>query len=194
VDQEALREEHNRLYVEAVELIRPDLRTNEHPEHELAADTVPRLEKAVGLLDRVLELNPPNWSAHWFRGKALQALERHEEALKSFVHALEWHRDPEMAREAGIAAMETGDFALGIGFCKMALEMAPRDHGLLANLGLGLLFDGRPVEARPAFLKSIEINPNDSLTIRLLHVTDEVLAGSRPCPHSPRDIEVEHQH
>jgi Flp pilus assembly protein TadD len=184
-------DEHNRLFLEAVDLIQPELRTSVNPSPPLSAETVPRLEHAIALLDRVVEMNPQNWSAFWMRGKAQQALEDHAAALASFVRALELHPIPDCAREAGIAAAEMGDHALSVGLTRMALKMAPGEPGLLANLGLALLFDNRPAEARPALVEALAGCPSDNVTRALLQATDDVLAGRRSCPHSVRELSAD---
>jgi Flp pilus assembly protein TadD len=183
--------EHNRLYREAVDLITPRLRTAECPEPAMDGDTVEELTRAVELLDRVVELNPGNASAYWFRGKAQQVLEDPESALKSFVRSYEYRPSAEAASEAGISAMEMGDHALGVGLLRMGLQLRPDDPGLLANLGLALLFDGRPVEARPELLKALSLAPQDRTSRSLLQATDDVLADRRPCPHSLRELALE---
>lgn len=142
-------DEHNRLYNEANFLVRDKILIE-------GRQSLPPLEpsvrqyfnRAIALYERVLELNPSNWSAMWFQGKVYQRLEDHNRALAYFARAHKLNpAHPDLAREASLAAMHTAHPKEAVDFANRALECRPSDEGLRANLALALLLAGRIDEA-----------------------------------------------
>lgn len=78
-----------------------------------------RLRHAITLYERVLEMNPTNWSAMWFIGKIHQRFCELPEALIWFERS---HRtnpsQPDVVREASICAMEIGSAGKAIEYAK----------------------------------------------------------------------------
>jgi Flp pilus assembly protein TadD len=137
----------------------------------------------------VVEINPENWAAMWLLGKIYQRLEDFDRSLKWFSRAHRVNPDqPNVAREAAISALELGRPEQAIAFCERAIEAKPDDAGLRGNLALALLFSNRPDEARTVAGEALRRDPTDEITTRIARIIDDVLGGSRPCPHHVRDL------
>lgn len=156
----------------------------------LDASAAVRLEKAAQLYEEAVSINPANWTAMWHLGKIYQSLEDDERALSWLARSHRVNPDqPEVAREAAIAAMDVGRHDEAVVFCKRAIEAKPNDAGLQANLALALLFSGNASEARPIAENALCQCPTDEITRNIIQIIREVLAGDRPCPHHVRDLE-----
>ena len=184
------RTRHNQLYEKASALIKDLILYHGQEPAALAEEGRRRLEEAISLFTEVLQINPGNWPAMWQLGKAYQRLGDFERGLEWFAraHALEPDQ-PDVAREAAIAAMDASRPAEAIPFCERAIKARPDDAGLRANLALALLFSGKPGEARTTAEDALRRDPSDEITANLVSVIDEVLSGARPCPRHIRDLE-----
>jgi tetratricopeptide (TPR) repeat protein len=188
-DFEQAKARHNELYQKARALLQGQIHLDDQPPAALNDAGRSRVREAITLLEEVVQINPANWPAMWLVGKAYQRLEDPEKSLDWFAHA---HRvNPEqrdVAREASIAAMETGRPEQAVSFCQRALEVEPDNPGLQANLALALLFCERIEEARKTATAALGRDPSDKITLHISQIIDEVLAGTRPCPHHGRDL------
>ena len=139
--------------------------------------------KAIGLLERVMEINPANWPALWLIGKAYQSMGDPQTSLEYFTKSLALAPDqPDVAREAGIAALDSRRPDLAIEFATRAIAASPDDAGLQANLALAHLFAGSPARAKEIADDALARDPSDDVTRKIVKLIDEVLAGRRPCP------------
>ncbi|MCI0459334.1 MAG: tetratricopeptide repeat protein [Gemmataceae bacterium] len=181
---------HNRLYKEACALIEGLILLGNEPPGELDPAGRQRLEQAIPLFEEVVRINPGNWAAMWLLGKVHQRLAEYRRGLEWFSRAHRIKPDqPDVAREAAIAAMDAGLPQEAISFCERAIQADPDDPGLRANLALALLFSGRPEEARPVVEEALRRDPNDGITAHIGQLINEVLSGSRPCPHHVRELQ-----
>jgi len=181
--------EHNRLYVAATNLLDEDRVLVLPLPASLDEVAQSRVRKAIALLERVMDLDSENWAALWVMGKAYQGLGEHELALDCFTRARFLQGDqPQVAREAGISAMECGRADVAIEFTSAALALSPDDAGLRANLGLAYLFAGQPECARQLIDSALKEKPDDEITRGISSIVDDVLTGKRPCPRSRSDI------
>lgn len=181
--------EHDRLFKTASALIWPLISIHGRGEVKIGAKESSELKRGMELLDRVLELNPRNWSAMWIRGKVYQRLAEFNRAFEWFERADQanpGHAD--VLREASIAAMEMGEPAKAIPFCQRAIEAKPEDPGLRANLALALLFSGSAQEALDAASEASTRDPGDKITRRIVALCKSVISGKRPCPRHQREI------
>jgi tetratricopeptide (TPR) repeat protein len=183
------RSRHDDLYKQGCTLIEGLILIHGEAPAELGPDARRRLGRAVGLFEEVVRINPGNWAAMWLLGKAHQRLGEYARGLDWFARA---HRvnpeQPDVAREAAIAAMDAGRPAEAVGYCERAIEANPDDPGLRANLAVALLFSGKPAEARASAAEARRRDPTDEITARIVTIIDEVLAGARSCPHHVRDL------
>lgn len=125
----------------------------------------------------------------WLLGKTCQRLDQFEMGLQWFSRAHKVKPDhPDVAREAAIAAMDAGRPAEAVGFCERAIAANPDDAGLRANLAGALLFSGKPKEAISVGKDTLRRSPGYEITATIVRITEEVMAGSRPCPHHMRDL------
>ena len=182
---------HNTLYKEGVGLIEGELVLGNF------GPRVPkpgwflrrRLRKAIRCFVQVVEINPANWNAMWLMGKVYHRLDDREESLHWFREA---HRinpeQPDVAREAGIAALDLGEGNLGLEFCKAAVAMAPNDPGLVANLALAYLISGDVKQAKETAQLAVERNPKDIVSQNVLKLIEKVASGARRIPNSMREL------
>jgi tetratricopeptide (TPR) repeat protein len=181
---------HDALYQEACQLVEGLLILNNQAPDRLIVAQREKLDKAIALFAEVVQLNPAHWPAMWLLGKIYQRLDDHGSALPWFTRAHRVNPDqPDVAREASIAAMEVGQPLEAIRFCQRAIEANPADPGLRANLSLALLFSDQPAAARVEAQDALARAPADAITAHILRIIEEVLSGTRPCPHHVRDLQ-----
>jgi tetratricopeptide (TPR) repeat protein len=180
---------HGELYKQACRLIEGlILLSNEEPQ-PLDPLQRQRLEDAIPLFIEVVAINPGNWAAMWMLGKVYQRLGEYQHGLTWFSRAHRVNSDqPDVAREASIAAMDLGRAEEAIPFCERAIETNPDDAGLRANLALALLFSGKPGEARTVAQEALARDPADKITAHIVRIIEEVVGGNRPCPHHVSDL------
>ncbi len=148
-----------------------------------------RLKRALTLFNRALEIHPGSWQSLWGVGKIYQRLGVPEKALQAFAaaHKLE-PEQADVAREAGLAALELGAAGAAIRFTHAAIAVADDDAGLVSNLALAYLLDGKPEAALRHAEDALGREPSDVITITLHIIIKEVLAGERSCPTSMAEL------
>jgi hypothetical protein len=187
---DADRSRHDDLYNHACALVKGLILIHGQTPKELDQDDRRRLMEAIALFSEVVRINPGNWAAMWLLGKVYQRLSDYEQGLQWFSRAHRVNPDnPDIAREAAIAAMEVGRPEEAVPFCERAIETKPDDPGLRANLAVALLFSGKPAEARKAADEALQRDPMDKITSGIVRIIDQVVAGKRPCPHHMRDLQ-----
>ena len=130
-------------------------------------------ERALGELERALELNPQYVEALIHQGLVLNDLGRTDEAQDAFGRAAEHLAKPTAGLPAPVAAQlanrhaelaETyaaaGALGRAIAQYEAALELGPEFHDLRYRMGRLLLEAGRPLEAREALEEVIRARPN----------------------------------
>ena len=176
-------EEHNRAFQEGSELVRGELQLQEARQSENADQPArAKLEQALRLFARVLEINPENWSAMWLVGKVHQRLGDQTTAYAWFRRAYQINpSQPDVAREASICAMFLGRSEEAITYASSALQNKPPNSSLQANLALALLLAGRLDEARTAIQKAIASDPADKASKTIENMIRHFLTcGKRP--------------
>lgn len=187
-DQEKSR--HNELYQQGCSLIEGLIIIGNEAPGPPGPEQREKLEDAIPLFVEVVRINPGNWSAMWLLGKIYQRLGEYEQGLAWFSRAHRVNPDqPDVAREASIAAMDLGRPEEAISFCERAIEANPDDPGLRANLALALLFSEKPGEARAVAREALARDPADKITAQIVQIIEEVLGGSRVCPHHLKDLQ-----
>jgi tetratricopeptide (TPR) repeat protein len=181
---------HDELYKEACSLIEGLIILSNDAPAPLEPHGRQRLEDAIPLFVEVVKINPRNWAAMWLLGKVYQRLGDYERGLGWFSRAHRVNPDqPDVAREAAIAAMELGRAEDAIPYCERAIEAKADDPGLRANLALALLFSHKPREARAVAEEAMARDPADKITANIARIIGEVLDGTRPCPRHARDLQ-----
>jgi tetratricopeptide (TPR) repeat protein len=186
---ERLPEDHNALYKRGIGLIDPYLKVIGRA---AAADPErgTRLSAGISCLDRVLSLNPSNWAALWFRGKAYQANGDHTQAARSFesAYAIE-SKNPDVGRELVVEYLHVGRFSDAVRIADAVSSMHPEDAGLRANLALALLMDRQAVRAREVIAEARRQDPGDPISQALEGRIVQVVDGSRPQPRTIDELE-----
>jgi len=183
-------EEHNHTFEQAVELIKSEIILDGRP-HASGLDQPLRskLERALELFARVLELNSENWSAMWLVGKVYQRLSDYSAAFASFVQADKVHPlQPDVLREASICAMYMGRSEEAILYARNALECQPTNRGLHANLALAFLLAGRVDEAKITIDKATA-GSADTIAQTLGRMIDHFIAVGRKPPNTTAALE-----
>jgi tetratricopeptide (TPR) repeat protein len=181
---------HDELYMQGNKLIEGLMIVGSREPGPLSSHQRRRLEDAIERFVEVVRINPANWAAMWLLGKIYQRLSEYEQALAWFSRAHRISPDqPDVAREASIAAMELGQPGEAIPFCERAIEAKPDDPGLRANLALALLFSGKPAEAQVVAKEALAQNPADGITSYIVKIIKEVLDGRQSCPHHMKDLQ-----
>jgi tetratricopeptide (TPR) repeat protein len=158
--------EHNRAFQDAVAIVKTEI-----PLHGRLSISPPgwslrrKLKHALSLFERVLHLNPENWSAMWFMGKVHQRCQDQATALSWFERAYQVSpSQADVAREASTCAMELGRHDAAISFAHRAVEIAPADAGLHANLALAYLLAGRIPDAQNEIACALAKDATDTIS------------------------------
>src|SRR5262249_26802586 len=153
---------HNALYQQACSHIEGLIILGNEAPGQLEPHGRQRLDDAIPLFTEVVKINPGNWAAMWLLGKVYQLLPDYMQGLEWLARAQRVKPDQaDVAREAGIAAMDLGRLEEAIPFCERAIEAKPDDPGLRANLALALLFSEKPSKARAAAQEALAKDPAD---------------------------------
>jgi Flp pilus assembly protein TadD len=148
-----------------------------------------KLTKALGLFEKALEINPDGWSSLWAMGKIYQRLEEHDQALLCFGKAFQINpQQKDVAREAGLAALDVGNGAEALYFCQTAVELMPDDPGLVANLAWAYVISGNVTQAQTTIRRAVEADPEDEISKAIERVIGEIASGKRPMPKTLVEI------
>jgi Flp pilus assembly protein TadD len=91
---------------------------------------------------------------------------------------------PDVAREAGLAALELGDNKRAEALFRSAIQRSPSDAGLVANLALAQLLRGLVDEAHASASEAVARNPGDRVSRAVLTAVRKVREGGAPLPKS----------
>ena len=149
-----------------------------------------KLKRAVKLYERVLQLAPNHWNSMWILGKAVQRLGDERAAFNWFVKA--WDQTPRnvnVAREAALSAMNLGLARHAIEYCEEALKLEPDEPGLICNLSLALIHDGKPTEALAKAKFAVELNPKDSVSMSVMQLAQHLEQTNSICPRNSAEVQ-----
>jgi len=184
-------EEHNRIIEEAIRLIRGEVLIHGYQYPVSLHQSVRlKLERALSLFARALELNPENWSTMWFVGKVHQRLGDYSTGFKwlSRAHGIN-PSQADVAREASICAMYLGRSEEAISYARSALQSQPSNNGLQANLALAFLLAGRLDEARAAIDKAVAGDPADTISQTIREMVYYFIVFRRRPPNTTATLE-----
>ena len=183
-------EQHIALRERASELMRTEILYAETPdESSVSFKTRFRLWRARRLLSRALRLCPRSWETLWGLGKIEQRLQRDEAALDFFLRAYRYSPDHvDVAREAGIAALQVGRAESALELCLAAVNLDPENHGLIANLALAYTLSGQDEAAHRCIQRSLALQPDDSITQYVAELVESIASGKVPRPRSMREV------
>jgi tetratricopeptide (TPR) repeat protein len=142
-----------------------------------------KLRHAIALFERVLQINPENWSAMWFIGKIHQRFRNTSEALSWFERSYQVNpSQPDIAREASLCAMEIGRHDAAISLAHRATQIEPTNAGLHANLALAYLLAGRLSDAQMAVERASASDPSDTISQTIRAMIQHFAANGRVPP------------
>jgi tetratricopeptide (TPR) repeat protein len=180
---------HNDLYARANELLKGLVIIDGTSKKNLGFFEKRRLQQAIKLHQKVLEINPANWPSMFMIGKVYQSIDDLDQALKWFLQAQEFVPDnPSVAKEVGYAAGRLGRHDIAICATEILVRQHPNNAGLQTNYGLSCLFAGKVADALKAFERTVELEPERDANKKLLAFAKEVESGKRPCPKTEADI------
>ena len=184
-------EEHNRAFERAAQLVRGEIILHGHrPPSSPTASVRSKLERALQLFVRVLELNPKNWGAMWLVGKVHQRLGDQSAAFTWFVRAYGVNpSQADVAREASLCAMSLGRSEEAIAYARSAVESQPSNGGLQANMALALLLAGRLDEAKTAIDEATAGGAADTISQTVASMIDHFIAVGRKPPTTTAALE-----
>jgi tetratricopeptide (TPR) repeat protein len=173
-------EEHNRLCKEAVQIATSEIIIQGHRRlPEPGSSVRSKLDHALQLFSRVIDLNPDNWSAMWFVGKIHQRYGDQSAALEWFARAHNLNsKQVDVLREASICAMELGRSKEAISYASSALDLRPSDAGLQSNLALAFLLAGRLDEAKQSIKRATVEGPADPIVKTLSQMIEHFVVAS----------------
>src|ERR1043166_1048945 len=180
--------EHDRVFQEAAGIVKDEILLQKRSDIS-APDWFLRrkLNRALSLFERVIHLNPENWSAMWLSGKVCQRLNDPDTALSWFERAYQINPSrPDVAREASICAMDSGRHDAAITFAHRAVQIEPTNPGLHANLALSSLLAARIPDAQASIDSALSGDPKDNISqtiaAMIRHFTSK---GSKPPTTAP---------
>ena len=150
-----------------------------------------KLRRATKLFREVLELAPDNWASMWLLGKTVQRLGDEKTAFEWFVKA--WDQKPknvDVAREASLSAMNLGLARHAVEYCEEALRLDPQDAGLLCNLALAMLHDGKSAEAFTLAQQAIDRNPSDAVCKSVMKLAQHFVRTKASCPRNSAELDA----
>ena len=187
----AARKAAQKLYEKACALTKGELILHENQGRKRPSFWVKlKLKRAVKLFEQVLQLAPTNWSSMWILGKTFQRLGDERAAFDWFVKA--WDQTPrnsDVAREAALSAMHLGLARHAIEYCEEALKLEPNEPGLICNLALALIHDGKPVEALVKAKLALDRDANDSVSKSVFQLAQHLAQTNSPCPRNSAEIQ-----
>jgi tetratricopeptide (TPR) repeat protein len=184
-------EEHNRASKAAAQLIEGEIIVHgSQPPSKYRRSVRLKLERALQLYARVLEINPSNWSAMWLVGKIHQRFGDNSTALAWFSRA---HRinplHADVAREASICAMALGRSEEAISYACVAMQSQPHNSGLQANLALAFLLADKLDDAKVTIEKAILSDPKDKMSQTIRNMVDHFIDGGKRPPSTTGELE-----
>lgn len=137
-----------------------------------------QLCRAIPYFEKALAINSEDWSSMWALGKIHQRLGDQTVAFEWFAKAHAIQPDqPDVAREASIAALDIGKVAEALTLCRSALASKPDDPGLMCNLALAHCLAGHDNEAREYATASADSDPSDVISANVLAFVLDVASG-----------------
>ena len=190
-DSPEARKEAQKLWEKACALTKEELILHENQGRKPPRFwTGLKLKRAVKLFEKVLQLAPNHWNSMWILGKTVQRLGDERAAFDWFVKA--WDQTPrniDVAREAALSAMHLGLARHAIEYCEGALKLEPNDSGMICNLALALIHDGKPSEAVTKAKLAVDGNPKDTVSVNVLRLAQHIAQTNSACPRNSAEIQ-----
>jgi Flp pilus assembly protein TadD len=182
--------DHNRYFKEGRGLIKPYMRLYGVPEKSTSSSKAKaEIARGIALLDAVIAYNTNNWAAWWTIGKGYQALGEAEKSCDAFGKAYSLQREnADVAREYAAECLNLGRATEAVSVAEHAVNLSPNNAGLYANLALAYTISGRIADAQSTIGKSLQLDPNDKISLALRSVIQEIADGKRKQPRTMREL------
>lgn len=126
----------------------------------------------------------------WAMGKIFQRLGENDKALNWFSKS---HRvnpaQPDVAREAGLTALDTGEFQQAVDFIEAVIRVSPNDPGLVSNLALAQVLAGSIEKAHHSASVAVAAARHDGIVLAVFRVVEKVYLGQANPPKSMSEIQ-----
>ncbi len=153
------------------------------------AEAAIELQRAIEMLETVVERAPDSWRAHWMLGKAWHALGKSELAFVSLSKAFELEKQESVIpRELCGICLELGRGNEAVRVSEHAIGLEPQNPELLGNLAIAHLIDGKHKEAETTIDAALKQNQNDPVNQALRRIITEVVKGRRTQPRNLFDL------
>ena len=181
--------QHDEIYQRGTQLINPHMQLLDR-DPQITKTVRAQISEGIRDLDAVTDFNPGNWAAFWIKGKGYQVIGAHEAANREFKASFDLQeQNPDVAREYASSCLELGCGGEAVRIAQYAIELAPNDAGLYANLALAFLIDGNNTGAKTAVEKALTMAPEDMISQAVCDIVDDIIAGRRPQPKTMKDID-----
>ncbi len=135
-------------------------------------------DKALAILDRVLETHPDSAPTHYNRGRIFHVREDHETALGEYDRALDIRPDyPKALTNRALLLAPQGDVEKAVADLTRAIELAPDRTAAWYHRGRLMLGLGRFTAARADLDRVLELDPYDEKALALQAEADGALRG-----------------
>ncbi|MEO5928990.1 MAG: hypothetical protein ABIR47_03570 [Candidatus Kapaibacterium sp.] len=181
-------EQYYEAHTTGCNLIKPHMKLDDREDNN--SPTARRdLVAGIRILNAVTSYGPDNWVAFWVKGKGYQAFGYPAAANDEFRHAFDLEKNnPDVAREFTISCLDLGLADDGLIAAEHAVSIAPANAGLHANLAVAFLMAGRLSDAQASIRQSLEMRPEDPISLAVRRVINEVAEGRRAQPRRSADL------
>ncbi|MFQ5883600.1 MAG: ATPase domain-containing protein [Thermoplasmata archaeon] len=126
-----------------------------------AAIELEKYDKAIGYLERALEMTPKDPLAWYKKGVCLAKLGSHDEAVNCYERAIEeYPEDAQLWHMKGKSLKEIKSYEDALFSVDRAIEIRPEFADAWYSKGSILQLFGKIVEAYVSFLETLKLNPN----------------------------------
>ncbi len=177
--------QHNALTARGWALTKGRLLLHGAPSEGLGWFSPWQLRRAIRCFENALAINSEGWSSMWALGKIHQRLGDQTAAFDWFAKAHAINPDqPDVAREASIAALDIGRVAEALALCRAALASKPGDSGLVCNLALAHCLAGQDEDAEKCAAEATGSDPSDEISANVLAFVRDVGSGRKRGPRN----------
>jgi tetratricopeptide (TPR) repeat protein len=171
------------LFAQAGEVVTANLRNPGCPPAK--AESMIEIQRAVEMLEVVVEHAPQSWRAHWMLGKAWHALDRLPLAHAELSRAFELEKEETVIpRELSGICLELGLGHEAVQIMEHAIGLEPQNAELLGNLAVAHLISGSLKEAQGTILGALKMDPDDKVNQTLHRIIGEVATRKRAQPRN----------